>query len=86
MRYLVEIRFINSIDSIKVYDESDLSLEEYSKDIKTVFKSNTITTLTFQTDSITLRPSTISSIYVSQVQTLKIPESSQPFKQDIIED
>ena len=82
MKYVIEIILINSQSPLIMYDESDLSLEDYSKEIKNIFKSSSITTLIFKSNSVTLRPSTLSCINVRLVEE----ESKNKLHEEIIED
>jgi len=57
-----------NLEAIELMDNDDSNLDEYSKKISSIFESNNIVILKTDNDSVIIRPQSISSISISEIE------------------
>ena len=72
------------IEPIELDDNDESNLDDYSKQISAIFKSNNIVILKTQSDSLVIRPQSISSVLISNIEEVEKIEEKEEIHEDII--
>ena len=72
------------IEPIELDDNDESNLDDYSKQISAIFKSNNIVILKTQSDSLVIRPQSISSVLISNIEEVEKIEEKEEILEDII--
>ena len=72
------------IEPIELDDNDESNLDDYSKQISAIFKSNNIVILKTKSDSLVIRPQSISSVLISNIEEVEKIEEKEEILEDII--
>ena len=72
------------VEPIELDDNDESDIDDYSKQISAIFKSNNIVILKTQSDSLVIRPQSISSVLISNIEEVEEVEEKEEIHEDII--